>query len=135
MSRSDLGNKLLHHGATERIVILPNHYERAGAADDVVTVAFLDASRGLGVSPIWARFDFGQAQKAVNKNAFPNCLTTQKLRHRTSIFGAIAGRINGVGFGVERRCGEPSRRKIDGGTNRGAVVERSWGLGDQAAEA
>src|SRR5258708_39337960 len=120
MSRSDLGNKLLHHGATERIVILRNHYERAGAADDVVTVVFLDASRGIGVSRIWGQFDVGQDHKAVDKDAFSNCLITEKLHVRTSIVGAIARRINGVAFGLERRSGEPSRRKIDG--DRKSVV-------------
>src|SRR5258708_12120535 len=103
MSRSDFSNKLLHHRATERIVVLCHHYEGPGAADDVVTVVFLDASRRIGVSRIWGRFNVGQNHKAVDEDAFGNCLITEKSHVRTSIVAALPPPINPNPFGLHRR--------------------------------
>jgi len=103
---SDLRNKFLHHGATERIVVLCHHHKRAGPTDDVVAVIFLDAAGRIGVQGILGKLDVGQNHNAVDDDAFGDRSITEELDIATGIIGAIARHINGVAFGFEWRSGD-----------------------------
>jgi hypothetical protein len=130
----DLGNKFLHHGTTERLVVFRYYHKRAGPADDIVAVIFLDTARWIGVRRILGKLDVGQNHNAVDDDVVGNCPITEKSYVATGIIGAVARHVDGVALGFERRPGDLGGREVDGGTDGGAIVERSRGFNDQIGE-
>jgi hypothetical protein len=86
------------------------------------------------VRGILGQLNVGQNDKAADDDALGDRPIAEKLQIATRIIGAVSRYIDGMAFGLERRSGNLGGREVDGGTDRGAIVERSRGPGDQIAE-
>src|SRR5215813_12768275 len=126
--RGDLGAQFVVDCLAERAEILRHHHEGSGAANHVVAVIGIKATRRIGVKVRYPLF--AQDDETVNGDPFGNRLVTGVGDGAPFIVDAVTRYVDGVAVGVERRAGELRQGKIDSAADRGSVPEGAWCLDD-----
>src|SRR5262252_9215322 len=127
--RGDLCVQFVEDYLAERAEILRYHHEGSGAADHVVAVIGIKATRRIGVRGI-PRPLFGQDDETVDGDPFGKRLVTRVDDGAADILGAVTRYVDSVAVGVERCTVELRHGKIDAAADRGSVAEGARCLDD-----
>ena len=111
--RGGLGVQFAEDCLPERVEILCHRHEGSGAADHVVAVIGIKATRRIGVR--------GQDDETVDGDPFGKRLVARVGDGAAIILGAVIRYVDGVAVGVERRAVELRHGKIDATADRGSA--------------
>jgi hypothetical protein len=118
----DLCNELVEDRLPERVEVLGDHDEGPRAANHVVSVVIIEASRRIGVVGAEIRRILGQNDEAIDGHAFGKSFVTRNSDVAAGIIVSIPRNVDGAACGVVWRAGELRYGEIDAATNRQALA-------------
>jgi len=118
-----LCNELVEDRLPERVEVLGDHDEGPRAANHVVPVIIIEASRRIGVVGAEIRRILGQNDEAINGYAFGKSFVTRNSDVAAGIIVSIPRNVDRAACGVIWRAGELRYGEIDATTNRSPIRE------------
>ena len=118
-----LCNELVEDRLPERVEVLGDHDEGPRAANHVVPVIIIEASRRIGVVGAEIRRILGQNDEAINGFAFGKSFVTRNSDVAAGIIVSIPRNVDRAACGVIWRAGELRYGEIDATTNRSPIRE------------